>query len=132
MNEDQMLVLLAKLCGDVTTANNNDKAKVLELQQAVASAILNDPSLQMATPFQFEEAGDFSSQDLNAADLQHLNDVMGQVKKEEQAVDPTIRVFRREVPFVSSQLRGSVPDWGRGARITETMGPFFTRQGKRV
>ncbi|MDB5207947.1 MAG: hypothetical protein JWR72_3022, partial [Flavisolibacter sp.] len=132
MNEDQVLALLAKLCGDITTANNTDEAKVLKLQQAIAATLINDPSLQISQPFQFEEAGDFSTKHLDAAGLQHLSDIIQRVKKEEQTIDTTIRVFRREVPFTSSQLRGSVPDWGRGAQVTETIGPFFTREGRRV
>lgn len=132
MKEDQMLALLAKLCGDITVANNSDANQVLQLQQAIASAIINEPSLTATTNFQFEQLENFSTHHLDAADLQHLSNVIQGAKESSQTVDPTIRVFRREVPFVSSQLRGSVPEWGRGGRIIETIGPVFNREGRRV
>ncbi len=126
-----MLALLAKLCGDITVANNSDANQVFKLQEAMASAIINDPSLQIATLFQFEETENFSTQHLDADDMQHLSGVLQKLQDSPEAIDPTIRVFRREVPFVSSQLRGSVPAWGRGGRIVETIGPIFNRDGRR-
>jgi hypothetical protein len=131
MKEDQMLALLARLCGDITLANNNDANQVFKLQEAIASAIINDPSLQTSTSFQFEETENFSTQHLDADDMKHLSGVLQRVQDSEKQIDPTIRVFRREVPVVSSQLRGSVPAWARGGRIVETIGPIFNRDGRR-
>lgn len=132
MNEDDLLVALAKLCGDITLTNNSNSEEVFRLQQTIATAIINDPSLPSSRPFQFQEAGDFATKHLDAADLQHLTNVLENVKQTPQTIDTTIRVFRREVPAISSQLRGSVPDWARGGRIVETIGPVFNREGRRV
>ena len=131
MNEDSLLALLARLCGDITLSNNTDSNTVIKLQQTVATAIINDPGLSSSAPLQFEQIENFSTQHLNAADLQHLNNVLQQVQQTTQAIDTTIRIFRRQVPFISSQVRGSVPDWGRGAGIIDTLGPFFNRDGRR-
>ena len=116
MNEDSLLALLARLCGDITLSNNTDSNTVIKLQQTVATAIINDPGLSSSAPLQFEQIENFSTQHLNAADLQHLNNVLQQVQQTTQAIDTTIRIFRRQVPFISSQVRGSVPDWGAWSR----------------
>ncbi|MEO8766551.1 MAG: hypothetical protein ABI416_19780 [Ginsengibacter sp.] len=131
MKEEQMLALLAKLCGDITVADNADAATVLQLQQAIAAAIINDPTLTITNDFHFDQLEDFSTRHLDDADLQHLRNVLQRVQESPEAVDPTIRVFRREVPVISGQVRNSVPEWARGARIEQTIGPVFNRQGRR-
>lgn len=36
------------------------------------------------------------------------------------------------MPFISSQVPGSIPDWARGAAVVESTGPFFTDEGKPI
>lgn len=129
MNENSLLALLAKLCGDININDNQDTNAILELQEAVASAIINEPALSFSGSFQFEQLDNFSTHRMNSDDLQHLNNVLQGVQENRQPVDTTIRIFRRRVPFVSSQLRESVPEWARGAQITKTLGPFIGRDG---
>ena len=129
MNENSLLALLARLCGDISINDNQDTNAIMELQQAVASAIINEPGLSFSNSFQFEQLDNFSTHHLDTADLQHLNNVLQGVQENQQLIDTTIRVFRRRVPFVSSQLRDSVPEWARGAQISKTLGPFTGRDG---
>ncbi len=129
MNENSLLALLAKLCGDISMNDNQDNNAVLELQQAVASSIINEPALSFSNSFQFEQLDNFSTHHLDATELQQLNNVLQRVQENQQPIDPAIRVFRRRVPFVSSQLRDSVPEWARGAQIEKTLGPFIGRDG---
>jgi hypothetical protein len=131
MNENSLLALLARLCGDISIDDNQDTNAVLQLQQAVASSIINEPNLSFSNSFQFEQLDNFSTQHLNATDMQHLSSVLQGVREDQQLVDTNIRVFRRRVPFISSQLRDSVPEWARGADITNTLGPFTGRDGIR-
>ncbi|MEP6712340.1 MAG: hypothetical protein ABJA37_07995 [Ferruginibacter sp.] len=130
MNEN-LLALLARLCGDITLNNNSDTNSVIQLQEAVASAIINQPSLNIPGSFQFEEIENFSTHHLAAEDLQHLNNVLQRVQESPQTIDTSIQVFRRQVPFISSQVRGSVPEWGRGASVVNTLGPFINRDSRR-
>jgi hypothetical protein len=131
MKENPLLLLLAKLCGDITFANNPDYNKLVQLQQSLASALISDPALNVSAPFQFEQVESFTTQHLSAEDLDHLSGVLQRVEESGQATDNNIRVFRREVPFVSSQVRGSVPGWARGASIVGSVGPFINREGRR-
>ncbi len=131
MKEEQMLALLARLCGDIAVANNTDTSKVLQLQESLASAIINEPALTATDSFQFEQLEDFSTLNLEEADLHHLRKVIQRVQRSSPMPDRNFRVFRRETPFVSSQLRGSVAEWARGGKIVETIGPFFNKDGRR-
>ncbi|HTE23727.1 hypothetical protein [Flavitalea sp.] len=143
MDENPLLAKLAKLCGDITLTNNSNSDEILRLQQILATAIINDPSLPVSSSqvgeFQvgetrigainFGESFSISTQQLPATELQQLSSVLQRVKETPQAIDTTIRVFRRELPFISSQQKGSVPDWGRGGEIIETLGPFLNNEG---
>jgi hypothetical protein len=131
MNENDMLAQLAKLCGDITLKNNQNADALIQLQQTVASAIINDPALQTSSQFQFEQIENFSTHHLDAADVEDLNNILQGVKENPQTIDNTIRVFKREVPFISSQIRGSVPDWGRGGNIINIFGPFTNKDGRK-
>ncbi len=131
MNENSLLAILARLCGDITINNNTDPNTVIQLQQAVASAIINEPGLTVSNSFQFEELDNFATHNLDATTLEHLNNVLQSVQENPQAIDNTIRVFKREVPFLSSQVQRSVPDWARGAGIIDSLGPFSSRDGRR-
>jgi len=131
MNENSLLELLAKVCGDITINDNTDPDVVIQLQQAVASAIINEPGLSAANLFQFEEFNNFSTHHLNATDLEHLNKVLQNVQENQQAIDNTIRVFRREVPFLSSQVKRRVPEWAKGAGVIKSLGPFTSRDGRK-
>jgi hypothetical protein len=129
MNENSLLALLARLCGDISINDNQDTNAILELQQAVASAIINEPALSFSNSFQFEQLDNFSTHHLDTTDLQHLNNVLQGVQENQHLIDTAVRVFRRRVPFISSQLRDSVPEWARGAHIAKTLGPFIGRDG---
>jgi hypothetical protein len=131
MHENPLLATLAKLCGDITLANNINADEILRLQQILATAIINDPALPNSN-YRLAETGSFSPEQLQTIELQHLGSVLQKIEEAPQAIDKSIRVFRREVPFVSSQQAGSVPDWGRGGQITETLGPFLNNDGIRV
>jgi hypothetical protein len=131
MHENELLALLAKLCGDITLANNTNADELIRLQQTLATALINDPTSAHSSS-QVAEAGSFSARQLQSTELQPLSSALQKIEAEPQGIDTTIRVFRRELPFVSSQQPGSVPDWGRGGAITETLGPFINNEGRRV
>ncbi len=131
MNENSLLALLARLCGDITANDNHDAGALFQMQQVVAAAIINEPALPVTSSFQFEQVDNFSTHHLDAGGLQQLNDVLQGVQENQQPSDSNIRVFRRQIPFISSQLKGSVPDWGRGGNIINTFGPFTNRDGRR-
>ena len=45
---------------------------------------------------------------------------------------PDLRVFVRDVPVRTTQIPGSVPTWAGGAAVAETLGPFTSKDGRRI
>ncbi|TDH27350.1 hypothetical protein EXU57_07120 [Segetibacter sp. 3557_3] len=134
MKETPLLAMLAQLCGDIITTPELDGDQLLRLQTAIATALFNAPPVSATTPgrFQFDRLEDFATRQLATADFEQLGTVLQRLQQENLSIDKTIRVARREVPFVSSQVRGSIPDWARGANIVDTLGPFTNRDGRQV
>src|SRR5439155_11933480 len=105
--------------------------KVFQLQRSIAAALASGDLFGNADMFQFEQLESFSSRHLNEEDYGHFYRLLEQAVKEQKESNETIRVFKRSVPFFSSQVKGSLPEWGRGARITHTIGPFINIHGRR-
>ncbi|HWJ28716.1 MAG TPA: hypothetical protein VNS32_19385, partial [Flavisolibacter sp.] len=131
MKENALLAMLASLCGDITLANNPDHEKVFQLQKAIADALASGDLFNAADPFQFDQLRNYTSRNLDNADFQHLNTLLDQAVQEHYETKEAVRVFKRSVPFISSQVKGSMPEWARGAGIINSMGPFNSIDGRR-
>ncbi|HEX7457747.1 MAG TPA: hypothetical protein VF301_04860, partial [Ginsengibacter sp.] len=131
MNEHPLLALLAQFTGSFIAANNPSPEELQAFHTNIANALLQQQTLgDLQHSFQFENMQNLSTQYLNDEDLQYLNTVLINAEKEIQTSD-TFRVFRREVPFSSSQVKGSVPDWARGAKVGQTIGPLINVHGQK-
>lgn len=131
MNENPILAQLAQLTGTFLAANNPSSEELQLFQNNIATALLQQqPAEQMQQPFQFEKIENFSTRLLGETEMLNLNSVLQNAENNLQN-NSNIRAFRREVPFVSSQVKGSVPEWARGAKITNTIGPLLDLQGRR-
>lgn len=131
MNDHPLLGQFAQLTSAFIHAKNQSPSELQTLQTNLASALLQQqPHEQLTDEFEFEKIQDVHMQNLEKQDLLHLNEVL------QNASDPTgqqvsMRAFRREVPFITSQVKGSVPNWARGAKIAQTIGPLIDVQGRR-
>ncbi len=134
MKENPLLAMLAQLCGDIITTADTEPAELLRLQTSIATALFNAPPVTALAPgsFQFDRLENFATRHLATADFEHLGNILQRLSHETATIDKTIRVARREVPFITSQVRGSVPDWARGANIVDTLGPFTNVEGRQV
>src|SRR5215813_9666491 len=129
MNENTTLSQLAQLTGASLAGGNTSSEELDQLRSNVARALLSQQSAeQIRQSFRFETLADFDTRHLEIDDLQHLDNLLQAAREN---IGSPIRAFRREVPFISSQVRGSVPDWARGARISQTIGPLIDNQGRR-
>ena len=132
MNEHPLLALLAQFTGAYLAANNPSTDELHAFQLNIANALLQKQSAsEFQQSFLFENMQSLTTQHLDEKDMQHLNSVL-QNAEESSATGDTIRVFRREVPFTSSQVKGSVPDWARGAKIENTIGPLINNLGQKI
>jgi len=133
MKEHPLLAQLALLTGEFVMANNPSAEQLRAFQTAIATALVQQQPLEkLRDTFRFEQIENYSTAHLDADDLLHLNEVLQQVQEIAEADEGQLRIFRREVPFLSSELKSSVPDWARGAKISTTIGPLKNKEGRPV
>jgi len=131
MNEHPLLGLLAELTGSFLFANTPSFEQLKNFQTTVASALLQnqDPS-EIRRTFGFEKIENAAVQALDQNDLLYLNSILNDLEQHPASSLDQVRIFRREVPFLSSQVEGSVPAWARGARLDATIGPLLNKNGR--
>ncbi len=132
MADNPLLAQLAQISGEFIATTQPSSADVKEFQNLIASALLqNQPVETLQDSHLFEKMTSYTTEQLSPEELLQLSKVL-ETNSAGTSVDKGIRVFRREVPFTSSQAKGSVPDWGRGAAITKTVGPFINKVGSQI
>ena len=131
MNGKPLVSQLAQLTGAFMVADNSSQNELQDLKNNIASALLQQqPAEQVQQNFQFEKIENFNVQHLKEKDFAELNEVLKNAESN-SANQGNIRAFRREVPFINSQVKGSVPPWARGAKIGKTIGPLSDLQGRK-
>ncbi len=130
MDDQSLLSQLAQLTGAFVTAGNTTSQQLHDFQTNIATALLQkQPVSQFQQSFQFEQIENFNTQHLTATDLQQLQNVV-QNAKSSSLKDKLVRVFKRDVSLISSQIKGSIPDWARGAKVDQTIGPIANKTGQ--
>ena len=66
------------------------------------------------------------------SELQEIADQTINQLKERPTESPEFRIFRRELPILTSQSPASVPLWAAGLAIERTIGPFIDLSGRPV
>jgi hypothetical protein len=132
MAENPLLAQLAQISGEFIAAKQPSSVDLKEFQNSIASALLqNQPVETLQDSHLFEKMTSYTTERLSAEELSQLSKVL-ETNAAGTPVDKGIRVFRREVPFISSQAKGSVPNWARGAAVTKTIGPLVTKGGRQI
>jgi len=130
MADNPLLAQLAQISGEFMAANPSSTA-LTDFQNHIASALLQNQTLEsLQDSHLFETMASYATEQLSAEELSRLSSVVK--ANAGGAVENDIRVFRREVPFTSSQAKASVPEWARGAAITKSIGPLTTKDGRSV
>ncbi len=130
MNEDLLMQVLAQVSAEFDAAGNT-QSQLTNLKEKIASAIFTKQNVASAShDFLFEKIQKPVSEKLKNETELSLQKLFTQQGTE--ANIPAIRVFRREVPFHTSQLKSSAPDWARGASVSETIGPIIGAHGRPV
>src|ERR1043165_8919816 len=120
MEPRPMLSPIIKLTSPLLTTDKNSPASIDRLFKALQESNIN---LSGVTFFKNEEEVISSAHQERAS----LGSRVG-----EQVTDgKQYNVFRREVPVLSSRVKGSVPEWAHGASPLFTLGPFLSQDGRR-
>lgn len=128
MNEDALVQMLAKLSRDFDTGASQSPAAVNTLKEKVTAALFQNQEVS-STGHHFL----FEKMELPVSEKEK-NETLLAAQKFIDSPSPagttdTYRIFRREVPFISSQLKGSAPEWARGAAVSQTIGPIMNPHG---
>lgn len=128
MNEEALLQILARLSEDFDTMELRTTAALSSLKEKVTSAIFANQELSSTGHhFLFEKLETPISEKIKNETLLAAQKIVESPSLAKEA--GSIRIFRREVPFISSQLKGSAPEWARGAAVSETIGPILNVHG---
>ncbi|MFZ1799580.1 MAG: hypothetical protein WAU24_06905 [Chitinophagaceae bacterium] len=131
MNEDLLMQVLAQVSAEFDTAGNNAQSQVNSLKEKIASAIFSQQNVESTShDFLFEKIHQPVTEKIKSETEQSLQKLF--IRQGAEKEIPAIRVFRREVPFLTSQLKSSAPEWARGASVSETIGPITGEHGRPV
>ncbi len=135
MDQQQLLRLVNELTGSILPMNNQPGGDIELLQRSVIESLVNQPEEPGSVLLKFENLEEFSTESLSESTRSRLEKLVSQAADSVKKISedhPFYKVYRREVPILSSQVSGSVPAWGRGALIEKTLGPFILASGRRV
>jgi len=129
--QGQLLALLAGLSGHLQATSPQDERSIRSLQETLARVLPDEDITTVKSSFFSVENTDlFFIDTIAPQQLQGLNDLATQAVKEPRMAD--LRVFVRDVPVRSTQMKGSVPLWAGGAAPQKTMGPFLNKDGRKI
>jgi hypothetical protein len=126
---EELEVRLRDLSGDILARTKEDHAALSGLEKALLDADLAvSPKASLLRELSIDRASRDDPHTLPADRLLRLKRLAEQADLERQ---PRYRVFRREAPVASATSDLAAPDWGGGAAIDKTLGPFESRDGRR-
>ncbi|MBS1730331.1 MAG: hypothetical protein JSS67_06080 [Bacteroidetes bacterium] len=130
MNEELLLQVLGQISTEFDNGEN-EQSQLNSLKERMASAIFsNQQGHSMSHPFLFEKIQKPVSGKIRDEQSQSLQALFTQPGTEKES--SAIRVFRREVPFHTSQIKSSAPEWARGALVSATIGPITGTHGRPI
>jgi hypothetical protein len=119
---------LASLSAILTAPTSSEKKALLRLEKLLVRSRITDPAAEVVPRgLSVESASWFSPDILSPDQKQHLEKLVAGV---DLTRPEEYRVFRREAPLAAPSLDVTVPAWGRGAAIEQSLGPFTSLDGR--
>lgn len=130
-HQQDLLALLAGVSGHFEVTSPQDERSIQSLQETLARVLPGEDITTIKTSFFSVENSDlFFTDTIAPHQLTRLQELVGRGLKEAGSAD--LRVFVREVPVRSTQMKGSVPLWAGGAALEKTIGPFHSKDGRKI
>lgn len=132
MEQDMIQSLLAQVFGQLQSESSQDKKSLDEGLKEFAKAIRFQSLDSVSSSKLTVQSADFYFRPkLPKAEMSKVDRIISEAVADE-AIEPETRVFVRETPIRSTQLAGSVPAWGQGAKVAKTIGPLTRIDGRQV
>jgi hypothetical protein len=123
--------LLAFLTGHLEVATSRDRYAVDALHDKLTKALAHTDLATVRNRYFSVESSDlFFAEIIAPQERSRLVQLADRIARDTRP--PDLRVFVRDVPVRTTQIPGSVPLWAGGAAVTETLGPFLSKDGRRI
>ncbi|MEP6584386.1 MAG: hypothetical protein ABJA90_08960, partial [Ginsengibacter sp.] len=131
MAPEQLLALLETITGHLHTTSDAEEQSLHAVQEQIASSLINqDASTVSNQQFSFSDSDYFFRQNIQSGRLEKLDDIVSKTLQKKDIGN--YRVFVRDVPVRTTQVKGSVPDWATGAKLIDSFGPFVNKEGRKL
>ena len=121
-----LAVLQNQLASDQLT-DGNLKESLPELVEALSR---QDPSSIRNQRLTIDQSDIFFRKKMTVKESDEIRKIVG---LRQAATDKEqVKIFIRELPVRTTQVAGSVPNWGTGAKVIKTIGPIRRIDGRRV
>jgi hypothetical protein len=122
---------LAFLTGHLEVATARDRHAVDALHNKLAQALAHTDLATVRNRYFSVESSDlFFAEAIAPQERSRLVQLADRIAKDTNP--PELRVFVRDVPVRTTQMPGSIPAWAGGAAVADTLGPFLSKDGRRV
>ena len=130
MKKRHLQTTLRRLAGHLVVETDEQRRNVDVLYKALGEAdVPDDERRAIQSDFSIGKADFFFDDTIPKRRLEELDAIARKIERREE--EPRSLVFVREVPIRESLLHASVPNWAAGARVSQSVGPFVNKDGRR-
>jgi hypothetical protein len=130
-DQEKLYKLLVNVSGHFQLDSSREERAISSVQDSLAKNLQNENIANIRSNILSIENSDlFSVATVPEDQLKQLEYLADRSVKEMPHVSH--RIFVREVPALSSQIKGSVPMWANGAAIEKSIGPFTRKDGRKI
>ena len=130
MKQRRVQDTLHQLAGHLVVDTDEQRRNFDVLSKALAeSDVPGGERHAFESDFSIDKADFFFNDTIPERRRDVLSAIAGKIETRQD--DPRSLVFVREVPIRESLLHASVPGWAAGARVSQSVGPFVNKDGRR-
>ena len=129
--QKELFDLLAYLTGHLVIATSRDEHAVNALHEELSRALTHTDLATAKDRYFSVESSDLFFADAVAPQQRSRLTRLAE-RMAARTTPAELRVFVRDVPVRTTQMIGSVPPWAGGAAVEKTLGPFLSKDGRRI
>ncbi|NWJ47073.1 MAG: hypothetical protein HXX08_14530 [Chloroflexi bacterium] len=131
MDNIHLAATLLQLTGNLVPVAGSTPEQLSQLRQALAQVLQSQLLSEILSPNSVDLQTIFSRKPFITSDaINTVSQIAGSLEPTPESPLSDLRVFRREVPVLTSQNAASVPQWAAGQMISSTLGPFADSLGR--
>jgi hypothetical protein len=128
MRPDTLRARLGELSAILKSTTRRDNEALARLERLLVRSRIGKSDSLNIHELSIERASWYGPENLSLERQQRLDQLVAETETDEP---PQFRMFRREAPLHAPALDLATPAWGRGAAISQTIGPLESLDGRR-